>query len=147
MRKIMKESKNHLLAGNLVLIRNISTPGGSLGLVVNQVRGKVWLDRDPCIEHVHSAEDKEKYLIVRVLGLRTVGCSLVGKNVLPDEEPDEDMTVRWSYVQANRTPYIAGPDVTSIEQFLEQCNVCHSLGMKGSTFFIMLACLLNIFMV
>ena len=67
--------------------------------------------------------------------MRTVGCSLIGKNVLPDEEPDETMTVRWSYVQANRTPYIVGPDVSSIEKFLEQCHVCQSLGMHGSSFF------------
>lgn len=131
----MKTEKDHLFAGNLVLIGNMTTPGGSLGLIVNQVRGKVWLDRDPCIEHIPSTEDKEKYLIARVLGLRTIGCSLIGKTVLPEEEPDEAMTVRWSYVQENRTPYIAGPDVESIEKFLESCYICDSLGMKDATFF------------
>lgn len=131
----MNQEKKALLAGNLVLINNISTTGGSLGLVVNQVRGKVWADRDPCLDHLPSINDKESYLIVRVLGLRTVGCSSIGKTVLPKEEPDEAMTVRWSYVQENRTMHIAGPDMKSINNFLEQCYVCDSLGMRGSTFF------------
>ena len=101
-------------------------------MVVDQSSGKRWVEKDPCLEYVPG--NSQNFVLVRVLGQKLTDGYVLGKRGLPDKEPSETETVRWAFAQLNQSWRVAGPDVASIEEFLKQCRLCDSIGMKGATF-------------
>lgn len=116
--------------GSLIAVSNVIDSGHWLGLVVDQEKGKKWVDRDPCLEY--RVDEKYGPLLVRVLGLRFTEGVALNKSGLPAEEPRGTETVRWAYIQTIPNPpfVVAGPDVDSISKFFRMCRICDSLGMS-----------------
>ena len=122
-----------LKMGSLVTVGNMVDGYRYLGLVVDQVAGKQWADRDPTIEYMPNENDKGKFVLIRVLGLK-ISEGFLHRTKLPPEEPSRNEVVRWSFAQISHARHIAGPDIPSIETFLQYCTICGSLGMKGALF-------------
>lgn len=128
----MAQQSREIAVGSLIAVRNSTDSNCWLGLVVDQEVGKKWADRDPCIEYDPS--DKQEFFLARVLGVKVVSTG-IGRTGLPEQEPYQTVTVRWAYVQLNQAHVVAGPDVASIELFLEQYMMYIALGMKGNATF------------
>ncbi len=127
---IMKEFE----VGSLVLVQGIYREY-TLCLVVDQLTGEKWAERDSCIEFIPEKGNEGRFTLVRVLGLKLTGSRALGKSAFPSQEPGVEEVVHWVYAQNTSTVHIAGPDVASIEAFLKACHICISLGITRETFF------------
>lgn len=121
--------------GSLIAVINSLNSERWLGLVVDQEAGKKWVERDPCLEY--HLEEKDGPLLVRVLGLKLTEGRALDKSGLPEQEPRGIETVRWAFVQTIPNPpwIAAGPDLSSVEDFLRSYRLCNSFGMTEATFF------------
>jgi len=113
--------------GSLVAVRHSIDVYCSLGLVVDQLAGLRWLERDPCLQYCPKSGMEHEFVLVRWLGLKLTEYGPSGKKSLPQSEPNEIETVRWGYAQLNQSWVVAGPDVDSIYAFRSQCRTFKSL--------------------
>ena len=123
--------------GSLLAVRNSLDANHWLGLVVNQNVGKVWADRDPCLEYTLAQQSGP--LLVRVLGLKLTEGMALDKSSLPKEEPRGTETVRWAYVQTipAQAYVVAGPDTDSIQTFSQNATLfCRGFGRNGDVTFL-----------
>ena len=104
-----------------------------LGLVVDQVRGKEWTDSDEVLSFVPKYEDRDSYVLVRVLGQRVVEWPL-RKNRVSEQEPNKAEIVRWEFVHVPTATHVAGPDVSSIEEFLRISEICGRIHGRDFSF-------------
>jgi hypothetical protein len=118
--------------GSLIGTRYSSIDGSWLGLVVDQSAGQKWADRDP----IQDFKPEANYgpLLVRVLGKKTTEGGLLVRSNLPEEEPNQDETVRWVYVQTipPNSFVVAEPDVSSIRECLKWYHIFNRFNMHAS---------------
>lgn len=127
-------SQKSLEIGSLVAVSNMLNPGAHLALVIDPSAGKKWADNASAFEYEPKKGSENGFVLVRNLGLR-LSEGVVFKKGAPKEEPRETMVVRFAYAQITHAQHVAGPDVESIEKFLESVQLCHHLGMHGADFF------------
>ncbi len=121
--------------GSILAISNAADPGRHLGLVVDQERGRKWVERDPALGYEPDPEDNT-YVLVRLLSEQRISYLTVSRNPVPAEDPEQTQIVRWEYAQFSHghARVVAGPDVESIAEFLRIVRICHGLGMGNAPF-------------